>query len=235
MIKADLHIHSHFSRDGQSSPKEIVKSAIEKGIDCICITDHSEVQGAIEAMKHAFDKNLLVVPGIEVTSRSGDILGINVKKIIPKGLTLEQTIEEIKKQGGIAVAAHPFGWPLPGGLRIGQKKISDYKISGLEAFNAALIFNFSNRRALNFSQENNLPPTAGSDSHHADFVGRGHLKFKKSILSEKDLVAEILAKNIEIGGKPLSFLEILKNSAKGNVGSAFSRVIFYYLNQLKKG
>ena len=74
-MKIDLHIHTKFSWDGFSSPREVVDAAIQKGIDCICITDHNEIKGAIEAMKYGFDKNILVLPGIEILSLDGDILG----------------------------------------------------------------------------------------------------------------------------------------------------------------
>ena len=59
-MKIDLHIHTKFSWDGFSTPKEVVDAAVEKGIDCICIADHNQIDGASQAMKYAFDKNILV-------------------------------------------------------------------------------------------------------------------------------------------------------------------------------
>jgi predicted metal-dependent phosphoesterase TrpH len=206
-----------------------VRSAIERGINCICITDHDEVQGSIEAMKLAYDKDILVIPGIEVSSKSGEVLGINVKKIVPNGLSVERTVEEIKKQGGISIIPHPFGWPLP----VESWKKEDRKLicraNGAEAFNASLIFNFSNRRAFNFCQKNNLAYTAGSDAHHARFVGRGYIEVEKEISSEKDLITEILAKRVKIGGKSLSFFELLQNGSRGDAGQVFR----FYFRQMK--
>ena len=75
----------------------MVKTAIEKKIDCICVTDHGEIRGAIKAMKLAYDKNILVIPGIEILSASGDILGINVRKKIPNGLSLSHGTKNRKE------------------------------------------------------------------------------------------------------------------------------------------
>lgn len=209
-MKVDFHIHTNFSHDGWSSPKEVVRAAIEKKLDAICITDHGEIRGAIEAMKYAFDKNLLVLPGIEISTKSGDILGINVKKIIPDGLSVKETIHEIHKQKAMAIVAHPFKWPLFN-FKDGINKflLSD----GLEAFNA-MVFSFLNKKALDFSKKYNLPFTAGSDAHRAEFVGRGYLEIPKDNLSEKEILEEIKKKSGEIKGKILNFRETLKNFSR---------------------
>jgi len=145
-MKADLHVHTTFS-DGFSSPQEVVKTAIEKNIDCLCITDHHETKGAIEAMRFGFDKDILIIPGIEVTTKLGHILGINVKKVIPGGLSPEETIKEIRRQGGIAVIAHPFDWPIEDFVG-GGKKILDISPDGVEVFNASVLIKSSNKKLL---------------------------------------------------------------------------------------
>jgi len=228
-MKADLHIHTTFS-DGISSPKEMVEAAIEKGINCICITDHGETKGAVEAMKFGFDKNILVIPGIEVLSKSGDILGINIKKIIPNGLSVQETIKEIRKQNGIAIIPHPFDRPLVG-FWGGGKEIQTLDLDGIEIFNASVFFNFSNKKASKFSQINNLSFTAGSDAHRKEFVGRGYLETSENILSEKDLITAIMNKKVKIGGEHLNFFEILKNISNSDVKSLIS----YYRLRRKNG
>lgn len=44
IIKADTHIHSEFSHDSQSKISAICRSAAEKGINIICITDHCDIE-----------------------------------------------------------------------------------------------------------------------------------------------------------------------------------------------
>jgi len=205
-MKADLHIHTNFS-DGVSSPQEVVRAAIEKNIDCICITDHREIKGAIEAMRFGFDKNILVLPGIEIATKLGDILGINIKEIIPDGLSVKETIEEIRKQGGIAVIAHPFSWPLH---RFRGGKEDFLAADAIEIFNASLL-NIFNKKAFNFSQEYNLPFTAGSDAHRAEFVGRAYIEVPQNILTEKELLTTICEKKIKVKGKNLNIREIPRN------------------------
>lgn len=226
-MKIDLHIHTNFSWDGFSSPKEVVQAAIKKNIDCICITDHGKIEGAIEAMKYAFDKNILIIPGIEVFSLFGDILGINVKKVIPDGLSAELTVKEIKKQGGIAIFPHPF-WP-SGNFKNNKEKTL-LLADGIEAFNANM-FKFVNKKALNFAKIYNLSFTAGSDAHKAKFVGRGYLEIPKDNLSEKEIIAEIKNKNGEIKGSPLNFWERIENSLKMDPIKLFN---YYYELRSKK-
>lgn len=220
-MKADLHIHTNFSPDGISSPQAIVNAAIEKGIQCICITDHGQIQGAIRAMKYGFDKNILVIPGIEVLSQSGDILGINVKKVIPDGLTSQETIEEIRKQKGIVIIPHPFNWPA--GNFIGSER-EFFLVDAIEIFNAT-VFGFTNKRAVNFCQKNGLAFSAGSDAHLAKFVGRGYLEIPKNILSEKELSEELRNKTGKIQGKILNLWETIENSLRSDPRKLFN---YYY-------
>jgi len=216
-MKADLHIHTSYSYDAISSPKEVVKTAILRGINCICITDHGEIKGAIEVLKAGFDQDILVIPGIEIQSKLGDVLGINVKKIIPDGLSLEETVKEIRKQGGMAVIPHPFAWPPwpAAAARAFLGKEKDLLLAeAIEAFNATL-FNFSNKKALNFIQKHNLPFTAGSDAHSANSVGKAFIEIaKRNPLSPEGVLEEIRNKRVKLGGKAFTLLELLKEHFK---------------------
>jgi predicted metal-dependent phosphoesterase TrpH len=224
-MKVDFHIHTKFSWDGFSSPKEVVNAALEKNIDCICITDHGEIKGAIEAMKYAFDKNILVIPGIEILTKSGDVLGINVKKVIPDGLSAKTTIGEIKKQGGFAIIPHPF-WP---SAATKYKREMFLLADGIEIFNADL-FKFINKKAIKFSKKYGLPFTAGSDAHKAKFVGRGYLEIPRNNLSEKEVLKEVQNKNGEIKGEPLNFWERIENSLRMDP----AKLINYYYELYSK-
>jgi len=64
-MKIDLHMHSTAS-DGKMSPRELVDWAVEKNISAIAITDHEVVEGSREAIEHAKDKGIEIVPGIEI-------------------------------------------------------------------------------------------------------------------------------------------------------------------------
>jgi PHP family Zn ribbon phosphoesterase len=70
IFRADLHIHTCLSpcADIEMTPSAIVKTAIEKAIDIIAITDHNSAENVIAAQKTAGNKNLIVLAGMEVTS-----------------------------------------------------------------------------------------------------------------------------------------------------------------------
>lgn len=44
MIKADYHVHSHFSGDSKEKPENIIKYAMSKGLDTLCFTDHMDYE-----------------------------------------------------------------------------------------------------------------------------------------------------------------------------------------------
>jgi predicted metal-dependent phosphoesterase TrpH len=211
-MKCDLHIHTCYSYDSSSSPKEIVRTAIKKGIDCIAITDHEEVKGAEIAARFAENKPILVIPGIEIKSKQGDILGLNVREIIPNGLSAEETVKKIKKAGGKAFIPHPFAFPYP--FKGNLKKFKGL-INGIEVLNAT-IFGPGNKKALAFAQKYNLPMTAGSDAHSPEFVGKAYLEIVGENLSLKEIFQAIQERKVKIGGKEASFLEKIIDHIRRN-------------------
>ena len=202
-MKADLHVHTSYSHDSISKPEEIIKAALQKGIDCVAITDHNEIRGAIEAVRLAFDLPILIIPGIEIKTKQGDILGLNIKKIIPNNLSARKTIREIKKIGGIAIIPHPFGFNCS--FKGDLKKIIDL-IDAIEVFNAT-IFGSGNKKALAFAQKYNLPITAGSDAHSPRFVGRTYLEIPGNNLSIEEVFEQIRKRNVKIRGREANFFE----------------------------
>ena len=69
MLRADLHIHTHFS-DSTSSPKEVIEQAHKKGLNCIAITDHDTVDGIKPTMEAAKKYEIEVLPGVELSSEA---------------------------------------------------------------------------------------------------------------------------------------------------------------------
>src|SRR5260221_9399526 len=79
-VRADLHVHSYGAggsfevTDSSMTPENIVDTAIAKGISLVAITDHNEIENVKVALAHADGKDVLVIPGIEVSTTQGHLL-----------------------------------------------------------------------------------------------------------------------------------------------------------------
>lgn len=216
-MKADFHIHTIFSYDGLPSPEEVVEAALSKKIDCIAICDHGEIQGALQAQRFAKSKPILVIPSIEIKSQDGDILGFNIQKKIPDGLSTKETIKEILKQGGMAAIAHPFDYFVP--FNQIEKYISFFqeKKVAIEVFNGSLFFNFSNLNAQSFADQYNLPFIGGSDAHSIDFIGKVYLEIPGESLSIEEILKNVQDKNVKVKVEKISLWTKFGDHLKRNI------------------
>jgi len=168
-IKIDLHVHTCYSHDCSTTIKELFLNAKKNGLDGFAVTDHNTIKGALRAVQEKND-NLLVIPGIEVSSAQGHILGINIKTHIPQGLRIEETVEKIHEAGGIAVAAHPSAIYKNSLGLFGN--LSSYGFDAVEVLNSQafpfFLLKYLNKR---FAEQASLPQTGGSDSHLPETIG----------------------------------------------------------------
>jgi predicted metal-dependent phosphoesterase TrpH len=96
MKKADLHAHSHYS-DGVLSPDELVKQAKEAGLDCIALTDHDTINGNAEAIQAGMKYGIEVIPGVEIRSKHGEIVGLFVDSDDPEFVALLKDMQQKRK------------------------------------------------------------------------------------------------------------------------------------------
>lgn len=176
---ADLHIHSIYSYDGTASVSAILKYAADRtDLDVIAITDHDSVKGIQEAMDLAFRYNLEVVPGCEISSKDGHILGLFIDRPIPPGLSLLETVLKVGERGGICIAAHPMAKGVNSlrfeAIREALSHPDAAKVLiGIEAFNGGLVYTRSNHFVA--EECNNLPiaQIGNSDAHILSQIGQG--------------------------------------------------------------
>ena len=71
MVKVDLHLHTTYS-DGTLTPNELVQLALKNNLEIISITDHDCTDGIDEAMLASLNRNLTVIPGIELNTDTED-------------------------------------------------------------------------------------------------------------------------------------------------------------------
>ena len=166
-VKVDLHVHSHYSSDSLITSKELVFYARKYGLDGVAIVDHDRLDGALAIAK---ETDFLVIPGIEISSANGHILGLNVQELVPPKLGVGETVEKVHDAGGIAVACHPMSF-FKGSL--GER--ADSRFDAVEVMNAAAFpFNYCMRRSEEIANRLKLPRVAGSDAHYGPEVGSAY-------------------------------------------------------------
>jgi predicted metal-dependent phosphoesterase TrpH len=164
-LKLDLHVHTHYSSDSIITPEELVFYAKKRGLDGVAITDHDRLDGAL---KIARKSDFFIIPGIEVSSLDGHIVGLNVARHVPSGLGADETVDRIHEAGGIAVAGHPVAF-FKGSL---EKHVSS-KFDAVEVVNAsAFPFNYCVRHSRQLASNVGVRScVAGSDAHYGPEIG----------------------------------------------------------------
>lgn len=174
MLRADLHVHTCYSPDSISSTDAIVERCLKIGIDCLAVTDHNSIRGALE-LRHAAPFTVIV--GEEVLSSCGEIIGLFLTEEIPRRLTPEETVAQIKGQGGLVCIPHPFDRFRPHSrLRRGALERIASDIDMVEVFNSRTLMLQDSARALEFARSHSLPGTVGSDAHVIQEIGKSYIE-----------------------------------------------------------
>lgn len=193
-VRVDFHVHSYYSSDSIITPKDLQIYAKKRNLDAIAIADHNQINGALNIAKEI---DLLIIPSIEVSAKGGHIVGLNVKKNIPKGLSIEDTIDCIHKADGLAVACHPFSW-FKGSL---GDNITE-KFDAIEAINSSSIpFSRCKEKATRFAKKLNLAQIAGTDAHNPQSIGLAYAVLEAEPNIE-DILRAIRDKRSKPCGKP---------------------------------
>ncbi|PSQ09564.1 phosphoesterase [Halobacteriales archaeon QS_5_70_15] len=175
MLSVELHCHSSLSYDGRDPVDLLLEQAAAVGLDAVAVTDHDEIDASLSAVDLAPDYGLVGIPGIEVTSAAGHVLGLGVTEAIQPGLPFAETVERIRGLGGIAVVPHPFQRSRHGvAAHVSRARLAD--VDAIEVYNSRLLTGLANRWAEQFAERNGLPMTAGSDAHISEMVGQAVTK-----------------------------------------------------------
>jgi hypothetical protein len=171
-IHVDLHMHTDHSPDCATPVEVLLETAKERGLGAIAITDHNEISGALAARELAeADGDVKVIVAEEVkTAEQGEVIGLFLEEKIPRGMSMAETIAEIRRQRGLVYVPHPFD-------RL--HSVPDYEhlldivedIDILEVFNPRVALTAFNEEAERFAAKYRIVPGAGSDSHVAQGLG----------------------------------------------------------------
>ena len=200
--RADIHLHTNLG-DGWISPARLVRTAALRQLSVIAVTDHDHVEGArrVEELLTEQGSPVRMITGVEVSTRSGHLLGLFVRRA-PKPLRpVEESIDAIKEQGGLVIVPHPTGKLVPSlsRRRIDALLAAGYAIDGIETYNPSPA-NAAQRAAVRSANEEwGLAEIGASDAHFWQHVGAGYTRFPGS--TPDDLRRAVLDRTVRAGGQ----------------------------------
>jgi len=216
LLKADLHIHTEYSLDCETPLEEVIRRCQERGINCIAISDHGTIEGALEMQGIA---PFPVIIAEEILTPSGEIMGMFLKEGIPSGLSVEQTIARIREQDGLVIIPHPFDRFRPSALEteVLEELVAGEEIDAIEVFNSRTPLYRSSARAEVFARKHGIPGTAGSDAHTPDEIGNAYVEMPE--FAGRDDFLEALARGRIVGRRtnPLTHINSIWARLKSNL------------------
>jgi predicted metal-dependent phosphoesterase TrpH len=178
-------MHTDHSHDCETPVEVLLAAAKEAGLGAIAVTDHNEISGALEAREKAAESGaqggrgrIKVIVGEEVkTAEQGEVIGLFIEEKIPRGLSMAETVAEIKRQGGLVYVPHPFDR---------MHAVPDYEhlleivddVDAIEVFNPRVAIGAFNEEAVRFAAKYRIVAGAGSDSHVAQGLGSVRIRMR---------------------------------------------------------
>lgn len=191
-MKFDLHMHtSRHSPDSITDPFDLLKAATAAGLDGVVLTEHDHMwtEPELEELRAAAP-HLVILAGIEVTGRGGDVLvyGVTDPFRLKKGTPWGELCREVHRQGGAAVAAHPNRWGQPF-----EKILKDQnpELDGIEVMSNNMDRDLRKKAAALLVKYPDFAQLGNSDSHAPETVGVCYTDFDAEIRTNADLVAAI--------------------------------------------
>jgi len=169
-------MHTDHSHDCATPVERLLETAKDRGLGAIAVTDHNEISGALAAREQADGIKVIVAEEVK-TADQGEVIGLFIEEKIPRGLSLEETVAEIKRQGGIVYVPHPFDR---------MHSVPDYEhllpilddVDAIEIFNPRVAIGAFNDEASRFAAKYRIPAGAGSDSHVAQGLGSVRIRMR---------------------------------------------------------
>jgi predicted metal-dependent phosphoesterase TrpH len=167
MLRLDLHVHSCYSEDGAGTPEEIIAALQKRGLQGVAITDHNTVAGSLKAVA-ACPKDFVVIPASEVSTADGHLLALNVTEQVPRGKSIQETVDLVVARGGIPIIPHVYR--ALSGIHAEKLRAISSKISAIEVFNGCSLPR-TNLKCARLARSFKLGGTGGSDSHMPEYAG----------------------------------------------------------------
>ncbi len=173
-MEIDFHIHSNHSFDSRSTVEEILRRAKKIGLDGVAIVDHGTAAGGLEALSLPEERRegLVVIPGMEVMTAFGDIMGLFATGPINTTEPME-VILEMKRQGALVVLPHPYFSELPGQTYLLEYFDAIESCNGRHQMDGGLTVAEAQKKIERFARQHNLAVLGGSDAHTISEIGVG--------------------------------------------------------------
>ena len=204
--RADMHLHTLYS-DGTMEVQALLDHVEQRtDLDLIAVTDHERIDGALRAQElHAAgDYHFGLVIGEEITTRRGHLLALFLIDRIPALRSLEETIERVHAQGGIAIAPHPMA-PLTPSLgrrslmRLHHDPDARHRLDAIEMLNPSVAGRARRPHRTMLNELMGLAAVGNSDAHVLENVGTGWTWFPGK--SAEEYRAAILDRTTEPEGE----------------------------------
>jgi predicted metal-dependent phosphoesterase TrpH len=198
-----------YSPDSKTTPEQIISRCKETGIDCIAVTDHNTIAGAVELKRMAPFK---VIVSSEIHTRDGEVIGYFLSEEIPGKLPALETVKLIKQQGGLVCVPHPFD--VLRGSAIERHALDEIlpEVDIIEIFNARSIRRRHNDMARQFAAQHKLLASAGSDAHTPDEIGTTYVEMPD--FDGKESFRDALAQGKIVGRSSSPLVHISSTWAK---------------------
>src|ERR1700719_3888272 len=141
LAAAEIHAHT-LASDGMVSAEDLVRAAAAIGLNVLCITDHDTISELGPAIDAGAALGVDVVSGEEVTASFPPgihIVGLYLERQVRMHMSVEDTVDAIHDQGGLAIVAHPFmpTWFASMSPRRARQVMDTRALDGIEARHTA--------------------------------------------------------------------------------------------------
>jgi predicted metal-dependent phosphoesterase TrpH len=196
-LKLDLHVHTDRSSDAFTSPKQLATICRDRGLDGLAITDHNVL--AVDSSDEP-----VILPGIEISTRHGHVIGLGVSEAVPRGLSADETIRRIRDLNGVSIIPHPYDL-----LRSSVRPhLLTVRPDAIEVINSSsFLHSVTWNRARKFAEKEKYPMTAGSDSHIPQTIGRAYTEVECESKDTGSILASLRSGSMTPFGRPVRATE----------------------------